>query len=300
MKKNPSNRTHNRAPGRGGCVTALVLLLLAGLLASLAGCGKTEPETESPTDPPVSQATETETESETESEVPTETEPPETAETLVSEAPEPVASVKQMIRIGLTYVSRSLGYSLTDRTGANGHFDCSGLVAVLLREGLGEQSIGWFSDGAWDTAYWRYFCSLYQNGDRIRLGSALYEVRMKECYDYEKAWEIPGSIVVQYPPENDGSVKSGHISVALGAIPYESVEGVRNALFTRYGVDLGGFCGNDGQVPMIYDQYGPGSGHITWRLNANGFAKAVCVDNNYSSDPSWVERIAAVFVPVEE
>ena len=51
---------------------------------------------------------------------------------------------------------------------------------------------------------------------------------------------------------------------------------------------------------MVYDPNGVGSGHVTWKINANGVALATCVDNNYCNDPSWIERISAVFVPVTE
>ena len=213
----------------------------------------------------------------------------------VSEGP-----VKNMLRQGLIWVSRSMGYSMEDRTGAGGHFDCSGLVAVLLRDGLGETSIGWFGNDPWDTAYWRYFASQYAEGNRVQIGNAVFEVHFRESYDFSHAWEVPGSIVVQYPPENDPSVKSGHISLALGTIPYETTEDVIRYLREEYGIELTGITGNNGNIPMVYDPNGVGSGHVTWKINANGVALATCVDNNYSNDPSWIERISAVFVPVTD
>ena len=253
----------------------------------------------------------------TETEV-SETETPETSETAVeeTEGPEPVTeapattaaepeqphasgSVKEMIRLGLSYVSASYGYSLYDRIGASGNFDCSGLIAVLLRDGLGEPSIGWFGTDAWDTAYWRYFASLYAVGNRVQIGNTVFEVTMRDSYEFDKAWAVPGSIVIQYPPENDPETKMGHASIALGTIPYESTQDVIDYLKAEYGVDLSGMAGGPNGIPKVYDQYGPDSGHVTWKINANGIAACVCVDNNYASRPEWIEEISIVLTPVQ-
>ena len=243
--------------------------------------------------------TETSEEPSSSSEAPAET-TTEPAEPAAAGPQVPEGPVKNMLRQGLSWVSRSMGYSMEDRTGANGHFDCSGLVSVLLRDALGENTIGWFGSDPWDTAYWRYFCSQYAGGNRVQIGNTVFEVRFRESYDYSHAWEIPGSIVVQYPPENDPSSKSGHISLALGTIPYESTQDVIRYLQEEYGVELSGMTGNEGNIPMVYDPNGVGSGHVTWKINANGVAKATCVDNNYCNDPAWIERISAVFVPVND
>ena len=275
----------------------------------------TEPETtaapSTTTEPESTAAPSTTTEPE--STAAPETQAPETTpEAATTAAPEPSTAapvngphveegpIKDMLRQGLSWVSRSMGYSMEDRAGAGGHFDCSGLVAVLLRDGLGEATIGWFGNDPWDTAYWRYFASQYAEGNRLQIGNAVFEVHFRESYDFSHAWEVPGSIVVQYPPENDPSVKSGHISLALGTIPYETTDDVVRYLQEEYGIELTGITGNNGNIPMVYDPNGVGSGHVTWKINANGVALATCVDNNYCNDPSWIERISAVFVPVTE
>ncbi len=247
-------------------------------------------------------SSETETSSETDpsSETPS-SEPVSSFDPYAPELPHVAEGpVKDMLRMALTYVSRSMGYSMEDRLGEGGHFDCSGFLSLLLRDALGEYEIGWFGSELWDTAYWRYYCSTFKEGGRVRIGSALYEVRMKESYDFEHAWEVPGAIVIQYPPENDPSVGYGHASIALGRIPYETTADVIAFLKAEYGVDLSGMAGGPNRIPMVYDPYGPGAGHTTWKVNANGVAKATCVDNNYANDPAWIERISAVFVPVYE
>lgn len=203
--------------------------------------------------------------------------------------------VKNMIRLGLTYVSRSFGYSLNDRMGANGHFDCSGLIAVLLRDGLGERSIGQDATwGAWDTAGWRSWAASKPVGSTVQIGAALYRVTMRDSYDFASAWAVPGSIVIQYPPENDPSTKMGHASIALGNIPYETPLDVVGYIKTEYGVDVSGVAGGPNVIPMVYAE----SNHTTWKINANGVAMATCIDNNYASKPYWIEKISIVLVPV--
>jgi len=217
-------------------------------------------------------------------------------ETTAKELPK---TVKDMISLGLSYVEAGYGYSLNSREGQNHSFDCSGFVAVLLRDGLSENQIGWFLDGAWDTAYWRYYATTLSLGQQVQLGDVTYVVTMKDSYDFDKAWEIPGSIVIQYPPENDESIKMGHASIALGRIPYQTADDVIQYLTDQYGIRLDGLSQSPNGVPQVFDQYGADAGHNTWKINANGVEKAVIVDNNYSSNPDWIEKISLVLSPME-
>ena len=295
-------------------VVVAVIVVAAVFLASSCmkkNAGKTEKETSQETSEETSKKTSAETSSETSEETsveaseasPTESTWESTAakETEKLSGPAvPEGPVKEMLKLALTKVSCSMGYSLIDRTGANGSFDCSGFTAVMLRDGLSEQEIGWFGSDAWDTAYWRYYGSCFQIGDRVMFGNALYEVTLQDSYDYEKAWSVPGAIVIQYPPENDPSVTMGHASIALGEISYETTEDVICYIEEEYGVSLRGTAGGPNALPMVYDGSGAGTGHNVWKINANGVAEAVIVDNNFANDPSWIEKIAVVFSPVQE
>ncbi len=121
---------------------------------------------------------------------------------------------------------------------------------------------------------------------------------MRDSDDVERAWAIPGSIVIQYPP-SDHSSTMGHASIALGEVPFTTADDVVAYILDEYGIDLPGMAGGPNSIPMVYMAHGPETGHTTWRINANGVAKAVCVDNHYSSDPAKFEKIALVLVPVE-
>ncbi len=205
--------------------------------------------------------------------------------------------VKDMIRKGLTYVQSGCGYSLQDRQGVNGSFDCSGLVAVLLRDSFGCTNYGWDGNNPWDTAWWRSLGSYLNIGDKVQFGSQPYVVTMKDTEDYQAAWSVPGSIVVQYSPTNHPEKTMGHISVALGNIDYTDIQQVVTYLNEEYGVLLDSTTVTG--LPMVYDPYGPAAGHTVFKINANGVANCVIVDNNYASDPEWIEPVSLVFTPAD-
>lgn len=254
--------------------------------------GTSKPDTEN--DPEAATKAEVNSEKETLSAEETMTTTPEEVKAIgpaVAEGP-----VKDMIRKGLSYVQAGCGYSLQDRQGINGSFDCSGLVAVLLRDSFGCTNYGWDGNNPWDTAWWRSLGSYLNIGDKVQFGTQTYVVTMKDTEDYQAAWSVPGSIVVQYSPRNHPEKTMGHISVALGVIEYTDVQQVVTYLNEEYGLLLDGMTVTG--LPMVYDQYGSSAGHTVFKINANGVANCVIVDNNYASDPEWIEPVSLVFAPV--
>ncbi|GEM_PF-3946804 len=125
----------------------------------------TDPETDASTPPEMDPTTDPETKAETKPETKAETKPETQPVATVYTGPiQPVLTkpARDLMMMALEIVSQSCGYSLKERTGTD-NYDCSGFVAVLLRDALGEKSIGWEKPktaGAdptepWDTARWR-------------------------------------------------------------------------------------------------------------------------------------------------